>query len=33
LWLRYFSYGPLEWIWRQLTYRRRLGLRRSSLQA
>src|SRR6185503_9182487 len=28
LWLRYFAYGPMEWIWRQLTYRRRLDLRR-----
>jgi len=27
LWLSYFSYGPMEWIWRQLTYRQRLGLR------
>lgn len=27
-WLKYFSYGPLEWIWRQLTYRQRLDLRR-----
>ncbi len=27
LWLRYFSYGPMEWIWRQLTYGRRLSLR------
>ncbi|HLG13492.1 MAG TPA: DUF418 domain-containing protein [Blastocatellia bacterium] len=27
LWLKYFSYGPLEWIWRQFTYRRRLDLR------
>ncbi|HEX8174650.1 MAG TPA: DUF418 domain-containing protein [Pyrinomonadaceae bacterium] len=26
-WLRYFSYGPMEWIWRQLTYRQRLDLR------
>jgi uncharacterized protein len=26
LWLRYFAYGPVEWIWRQLTYRRRLRL-------
>lgn len=26
-WLRYFSYGPMEWVWRQLTYRRRLSLR------
>lgn len=27
LWLKYFSYGPMEWIWRQLTYGRRLSLR------
>jgi uncharacterized protein len=27
VWLKFFSYGPLEWIWRQLTYRRRLNLR------
>jgi uncharacterized protein len=27
LWLNYFSYGPMEWIWRQLTYRQRLKLR------
>lgn len=29
LWLKYFSYGPMEWIWRQLTYRRRLNLVRA----
>ena len=28
MWLRYFSYGPMEWIWRQLTYWQRLELRR-----
>jgi uncharacterized protein len=27
LWLKYFNYGPMEWIWRQLTYRRRLKIR------
>lgn len=27
LWLKYFAYGPVEWIWRQLTYRQRLSLR------
>ena len=27
LWLKYFRYGPAEWIWRQLTYRKRLDLR------
>lgn len=26
VWLRYFAYGPMEWIWRQLTYRKRLRL-------
>lgn len=27
LWLKNFNYGPAEWIWRQLTYRKRLPLR------
>ena len=27
LWLKYFAYGPMEWIWRQLTYRQRINLR------
>ncbi len=27
LWLSFFSYGPMEWVWRQLTYRKRLDLR------
>ncbi len=26
LWLKYFQYGPVEWIWRQLTYGKRLPL-------
>lgn len=26
LWLKYFQYGPLEWLWRQLTYGTRLPL-------
>ncbi|SDB58402.1 uncharacterized protein SAMN03097699_2305 [Flavobacteriaceae bacterium MAR_2010_188] len=25
-WLKYFSYGPIEWIWRQLTYRKRFPI-------
>ena len=33
LWLRFFAYGPLEWIWRQLTYRKRLALRREPVAA
>lgn len=27
LWLRYFRFGPLEWIWRMLTYGKRLSIR------
>ncbi|NTS42000.1 DUF418 domain-containing protein [Flavisolibacter sp. BT320] len=27
-WLRQFQYGPVEWIWRQLTYGKRLPLQR-----
>ena len=27
MWLKHFAYGPMEWIWRQLTYRQRLDLR------
>lgn len=27
-WLKYFRYGPAEWVWRQLTYGKRLPLRR-----
>lgn len=26
-WLKHFQFGPLEWIWRQLTYGKRLPLR------
>ncbi len=28
LWFRYFNYGPMEWIWRQLTYGKRLPIRK-----
>ena len=28
LWLKYFEFGPVEWVWRQLTYLRRLPIRR-----
>ncbi|NKE35085.1 DUF418 domain-containing protein [Natronococcus sp. JC468] len=27
LWLRYFRFGPMEWLWRTLTYRSRQPLR------
>jgi len=26
LWLRYFAYGPLEWLWRSLTYWHRMPM-------
>jgi uncharacterized protein len=29
LWLRYFRFGPLEWLWRLLTYGRVQPMRRS----
>jgi len=29
LWLRYFRYGPLEWLWRALTYGTRPTMRKS----
>ena len=29
IWMRYFSYGPFEWLWRTLTYMRMVPIRRS----
>jgi uncharacterized protein len=29
IWMSVFAYGPVEWLWRRLTYRRPLDLRRS----
>lgn len=28
IWLKYFSFGPLEWVWRCLTYRKVMPFRR-----
>ncbi len=28
LWLRYFRFGPMEWLWRSLTYLRVQPMRR-----
>jgi uncharacterized protein len=33
VWLRYFRFGPMEWLWRSLTYRRRQPMRRFSQSA
>ena len=30
LWLRHFRFGPLEWLWRMLTYGRYLPLRQQT---
>ena len=30
-WLSKYNYGPIEWIWRQLSYRKRLPLKKSTL--
>jgi uncharacterized protein len=27
IWLRHFRFGPLEWLWRSLTYRQRQPMR------
>lgn len=32
LWLHYFRFGPVEWLWRSLTYMKRQPMRRSDLQ-
>ena len=29
IWLRYFKFGPFEWVWRSLTYWRKQPMRRS----
>lgn len=29
IWLHYFQYGPFEWIWRQLTYWKKLPIKRN----
>jgi uncharacterized protein len=31
IWFRHFQYGPLEWIWRQLTYGKRLPLKKQQV--
>lgn len=31
LWLRYFQFGPLEWLWRSLTYWKRQPIKRSEI--
>ncbi len=33
LWLRVFAYGPLEWVWRVLTYGTRPRMRRQALRS
>ena len=33
VWLRYFLFGPLEWLWRSLTYWQREPFRRDSALA
>src|SRR5262249_18429776 len=32
LWLRHFSYGPAEWLWRSLTYLRAQPTRRAAAE-
>lgn len=32
LWLHYFRFGPLEWVWRSLTYWSQQPMRRTAVQ-
>ena len=32
IWLKYFLFGPMEWVWRSLTYWKRQPMRRSALE-
>jgi uncharacterized protein len=32
IWLRYFQYGPMEWLWRSLSYQKRQPFKLSSAQ-
>ena len=33
LWVKYFRFGPVEWLWRMLTYGQYLPIRREKLPA
>jgi uncharacterized protein len=33
IWLRHFRFGPLEWLWRSLTYREKQPMRRTAQTA
>jgi uncharacterized protein len=33
VWLRYFRFGPMEWIWRQMTYGRLIDIRHRQVKA
>ncbi|HAO47569.1 MAG TPA: hypothetical protein DCQ97_11630 [Chitinophagaceae bacterium] len=30
IWLRYFRFGPMEWVWRSLTYWKKQPLRKDT---
>jgi uncharacterized protein len=30
-WLRHYRFGPLEWLWRSLTYKKRINIRYKNL--
>ena len=32
IWLRHFQFGPMEWVWRSLTYWQRQPMRRSNVE-
>ena len=32
IWLRYFKFGPFEWLWRSLTYKKRIKILNDNIQ-
>jgi uncharacterized protein len=33
IWLKYFRFGPVEWVWRSLTYWKRQPMRKTGAKA
>jgi hypothetical protein len=33
IWLKYFQFGPLEWVWRSLTYWKKQPMKRVAVPA
>jgi uncharacterized protein len=33
IWMKHFRFGPLEWVWRSLTYNEKQPMRRNPVSA